>query len=47
MKSAASLLLLASSCLLSLLPVARGAEPLSDPAGIEFFEKKIRPDLVW
>ena len=46
MKSPASLLLLASSCLLSLLPVARGAEPLSDPAGIEFFEKKIRPALV-
>ncbi|MFP6647931.1 MAG: DUF1549 domain-containing protein, partial [Pirellulaceae bacterium] len=46
MKSIASLLLLASSCLLSLVPVARGAEPLSDPAGIEFFEKKIRPALV-
>jgi hypothetical protein len=46
MKPIASLLLLASSCLLSLVPVARSAEPLSDPAGIEFFEKKIRPALV-
>ena len=46
MKSIASYLLLISGCLLAFLPSPTGAQQPSDPDGIEFFERKIRPALV-